>query len=36
MRVTFEPEENQKLTFSVRGHVADMMNDVEEDDEAGD
>jgi hypothetical protein len=32
-RVTFEPEENQKLTFSVRGHAADMVNDPEEDDE---
>lgn len=32
-RVTFEPEENQKLTFSVRGHAVDVVNDAEEDDE---
>ncbi len=33
MRVTFEPEENQKLTFSVRGHAVDVVNDAEEDEE---
>jgi hypothetical protein len=32
-RVTFEPEENQKLTFSVRGHAVDVVNDAEEDEE---
>jgi hypothetical protein len=32
-RVTFEPLENQKLTFSVRGHAVDVVNDAEEDDE---
>ena len=30
-RVTFEPEENQKLTYSVRGHAVDVVNDAEED-----
>jgi hypothetical protein len=34
-RVTFEPEENQKLTFSVRGHAVDLVNDAEENDEGG-
>jgi hypothetical protein len=33
MRVTFEPLENQKLTFSVRGHAVDVVNDEEEDEE---
>lgn len=32
-RVTFEPEENQKLTYSVRGHAVDVVNDAEEDEE---
>jgi len=32
-RVTFEPLENQKLTYSLRGHVADVVNDAEDDDE---
>lgn len=32
-RVTFEPLENQKLTFSVRGHAVDVVNDAEEDEE---
>jgi hypothetical protein len=30
-RVTFEPEEDQKVTFSVRGHAVDVVNDAEED-----
>lgn len=30
VRVTFEPDENQKLTYSVRGHVVDIVNDNEE------
>lgn len=34
MRVTFEPEENQKLTYSVRGHAVDVVNDSEEEDDA--
>jgi hypothetical protein len=29
-RVSFEPDENQKLTYSVRGHVVDVVNDNEE------
>jgi len=29
-RVTFEPEQGQALTFSVRGHVVDIVNDAEE------
>jgi hypothetical protein len=32
-RVIFEPLENQKLTYSVRGHAVDVVNDAEEDDE---
>lgn len=32
-RVTFEPEKDQKLTFSVRGHAVDVVNDAEEDEE---
>lgn len=34
VRVSFEPDENQKLTYSVRGHVADIVNDNEEEDAA--
>jgi len=30
-RVTFEPDEKQKLTYSVRGHAVDIVNDSEED-----
>lgn len=29
-RVTFEPDETQKLTFSVRGHAVDVVSDDEE------
>jgi hypothetical protein len=32
-RVTFEPDENQKLTFSVKGHAVDVVLDLDEDDE---
>lgn len=33
-RVTFEPEQNQRLTFSVRGHAVDVVvKDAEEDEE---
>lgn len=31
-RVSFEPEENQKLEFSIRGHAVDVVNDSEEED----
>ncbi len=31
VRVSFEPDENQKLTYTVRGHVVDIVNDNEED-----
>lgn len=34
-RVTFEPLENQKLTFSIRRHVVDVVNDTEEEEEEG-
>jgi hypothetical protein len=27
VRVTFEPDENQKSTYSIRGHAADLVND---------
>jgi hypothetical protein len=33
MRVTFEPGENQKLMFSIRGRVVDVVNDAEEPEE---
>ncbi|MGA9801030.1 MAG: hypothetical protein WBQ68_18590 [Terriglobales bacterium] len=33
IRVTFEPDENQKFTYSVRGHAADLMNDDEGEEE---
>jgi hypothetical protein len=33
VRVSFTPEEGQKLTYSVRGHAVDVVND---DDEASD
>ena len=29
-RVTFQPEQGQTLTFSVRGHIVDIVNDAEE------
>ena len=32
-RVTFQPDENQKLTYSVRGHAMDVVMD--DDEEAG-
>jgi hypothetical protein len=32
-RVTFEADENQKSTYSVRGHAADLMNEDEEEEE---
>jgi hypothetical protein len=32
-KVTFESEQNQKLTFSVRGTAVDLVNDAEEDDQ---
>ena len=31
IRVSFVPEENEKLEFSIRGHVVDVVNDSEED-----
>jgi hypothetical protein len=34
-RVTFQPGETQKITFSVRGHAVDIVNDTEEDEEGG-
>jgi hypothetical protein len=30
MRVTFQPGENQKLVFSIRGRVVDVVNDAED------
>lgn len=33
IRVTFEPDENQKFTYSVRGHAADLVNDDEGEEE---
>jgi len=34
MRVSFEPEGGEKQTFAIRGHVVDVVNDEEEEDEA--
>ena len=31
--VTFEPDENQKSTYSVRGHAADLVSDDETEEE---
>jgi hypothetical protein len=33
IRVTFEPDENQKFTYSVRGHAADLVSDDEGEEE---
>lgn len=33
VRVTFEPDENQKSTYSVRGHAADLVSDDEPEEE---
>jgi hypothetical protein len=33
VRVTFEPDENQKSTYSVRGHAADLVSDDEAEEE---
>ncbi|HKS76306.1 MAG TPA: hypothetical protein VJQ82_24040 [Terriglobales bacterium] len=33
VRVSFEPEEGQKLTYSVRGRVVDVVNDADEEGE---
>jgi hypothetical protein len=31
MRVTFQPDDTQKVVFSIRGRVIDVINDTEED-----
>lgn len=33
-RVTFEPNADQKLTYAIRGHAVDVINDEEEEDVA--
>ena len=33
MRVTFQPDDDQKLVFSIRGRVVDVVNDTEETEE---
>jgi len=33
MRVTFQPDDDQKLVFSIRGRVVDVVNDTEEPEE---
>jgi hypothetical protein len=33
MRVTFQPEDDQKLVFTIRGRVVDVVNDAEENSE---
>jgi hypothetical protein len=35
MRVSFEPAGGVKQTFAIRGHVVDLVNDVEEEEESG-
>jgi hypothetical protein len=35
MRVSFEPAGIAKQTFAIRGHVVDLVNDAEEEEEAG-
>lgn len=35
VRVTFEPDEDQKTTYSVRGHAADLVSDDETEDDKG-
>lgn len=32
-RVTFQPDENQKLTYSVRGHAVDVVMDADEEED---
>jgi hypothetical protein len=32
--VRFEPDEEQKVTFAIRGHAVDVVNDAEEDEGA--
>jgi hypothetical protein len=34
VRVSFEAPGNEKQTFAIRGHIADIVNDAEEDEEA--
>ena len=33
VRVSFEPGGSAKQTFAIRGHVVDLVNDAEEDEE---
>ncbi len=33
MRVTFQPDDKQKLVFSIRSRVVDVVNDAEEPEE---
>jgi hypothetical protein len=33
VRVTFQPDENQKTTYSIRGHAADLVTDDDVEDE---
>jgi hypothetical protein len=33
MRVTFQSDDDQKLVFSIRGRVVDVINDAEEPEE---
>lgn len=33
VQVAFEPAQNQKLTYAVRGHAVDVVNETEDDDE---
>jgi hypothetical protein len=35
VRVTFEPDENPKSTYSVRGHAADLVSDDDVEEEKG-
>jgi hypothetical protein len=33
MRVTFQPDDDQELVFSIRSRVVDVVNDTEEPEE---
>jgi hypothetical protein len=35
VRVSFEPEGGAKQTFAIRGHVVDLVNDAEDEEEEG-
>ena len=34
-RVTFVPEQNEKITYAVHGHAVDVVSDVDDEEESG-